>query len=478
LLSSVNSPAVRRVTAFLNAAFVFLAMAGVFIGLNWDRMPSGLGDFLTLRITVKNLLLSVICLIGGGAAFQVFGLTKPALNTPFSEELGRAIKACAVAGVIALLFPLTSHTGAFTEQVVKYLLPTAVLAGLCGRFLSRTCTQRLARTLNGRREIIVIGSGPRAARIYQQAQNSSHRDVHILGFVDSPDAKTATAEVSRKIIGNLEDLEGILMKQPVDEVLIALPAKSCYEQIQTVIRTCERAGVEVKYHSDIFDVSFARPRFEPDGMESVISLKVVHDDARLLVKRGIDIAGALTGLLISGPLMLMIALAIRLTSPGPALFVQERYGLRKRLFRMYKFRTMVIDAEQLQESLESRNEFLGPAFKIRNDPRITPLGRFLRKTSLDELPQFLNVLRGEMSLVGPRPLPRRDVSRFEDAALMRRFSVKPGLTCLWQVNGRSNTDFEYWIEMDLRYIDTWSLSLDWAILAKTFSAVVAGRGAA
>src|SRR5271170_6258415 len=162
-------------------------MAGVFIGLNWDRMPSGLGDFLTLRITVKNLLLSVICLIGGGAAFQVFGLTKPALNTPFSEELGRAIKACAVAGVIALLFPLTSHTGAFTEQVVKYLLPTAVLAGLCGRFLSRTCTQRLARTLNGRREIIVIGSGPRAARIYQQAQNSSHRDVHILGFVDSPD---------------------------------------------------------------------------------------------------------------------------------------------------------------------------------------------------------------------------------------------------------------------------------------------------
>jgi exopolysaccharide biosynthesis polyprenyl glycosylphosphotransferase len=268
------------------------------------------------------------------------------------------------------------------------------------------------------------------------------------------------------------------MRMPVDEVLIALPAKSCYEQIQTAIAVCERGGVEATYCSDIFEAVLAKPRFELYGKSPVVSFKVVQDDYRLAVKRCIDIVGAIVGILTFGPLMLLTALAIKLTSPGPVLFSQERYGLNKRRFRMYKFRTMVVDAESLQAALESQNESVGPAFKIRNDPRITPIGRFLRKTSLDEFPQFFNVLRGEMSLVGPRPLPKRDVSRFDRASLMRRFSVKPGLTCLWQVNGRSNTDFDQWIALDLKYIDEWSLLLDIAILARTFPAVVRGNGAA
>ena len=236
--------------------------------------------------------------------------------------------------------------------------------------------------------------------------------------------------------------------------------------------------MEAKYLlSDIFELSLAKPRLEPEGNASVVSMKVVHDDARMLVKRAIDITGAIAALAVLGPIMLIIALAITLTSPGPALFVQERYGFRKRRFRMFKFRTMVPDAEDLQAGLESQNEVRGPVFKIRNDPRITPLGRFLRKTSLDELPQLLNVLAGEMSLVGPRPLPIRDVSRFNNAALMRRFSVKPGLTCLWQISGRSNTDFDRWITLDLKYIDEWSLGLDLKILIWTFPAVLGGRGA-
>ena len=197
----------------------------------------------------------------------------------------------------------------------------------------------------------------------------------------------------------------------------------------------------------------------------------------MLLKRGIDVIGATAGLILCGPLILLLAAAIRLTSPGPAFFAQERYGYRKRLFRMYKLRTMVACAEQLQVHLEAQNEATGPVFKIRNDPRITPLGRFLRRTSLDELPQFFNVLRGEMSLVGPRPLPQRDVSRFDDASLMRRFSMKPGLTCLWQVTGRSDTSFERWIELDLSYIDNWSLGLDFEILARTLPAVIKGSGA-
>ena len=169
------------------------------------------------------------------------------------------------------------------------------------------------------------------------------------------------------------------------------------------------------------------------------------------------------------PVFLVIAAAIKLSSPGPILFIQERFGLNKRRFRMYKFRTMVVDAEARQTALEGLNEAQGPVFKIKHDPRITPLGRFLRKTSLDELPQLLNVLKGEMSLVGPRPLPNRDVTRFNESWLMRRFSVKPGLTCLWQINGRSNTDFDTWIALDLKYIDEWSFLLDFKILGHDYT---------
>jgi exopolysaccharide biosynthesis polyprenyl glycosylphosphotransferase len=477
MLTTLNNPTVRRVSAFVNAAVVLLALLGVFVAVNWDNMPDGPGGFLAMRFTVKNLLITSIFLIGGAAAFRIFGLTKSSLGVPFRKDAVNVIKACTVASVFAFLFPLTSQTGAFTQRIVLYFLPTAIIACLCGRLVARVFSERIARTMDGRRDLIIVGSGPRAENLYRRVRDSNQQDFRFLGFVDSPNGHVVAAEIRRQMIGTLDELEGILMRQPVDGVLIALPAKSCYSQIQTAIGTCERAGVEAKYLSDIFEVSYARPTFEPGKDGSVVSLKVVHDDARLLVKRAIDIAGALFGLALFGPLMLTIAAAIRLTSPGPALFTQQRFGLRKRRFRMYKFRTMVPDAEKLQAALESQNEVHGPVFKIRNDPRITPIGRFLRKTSLDEFPQFLNVLRGEMSLVGPRPLPERDVSRFDDASLMRRFSVKPGLTCLWQINGRSDTDFERWIALDLRYIDTWSLALDARILLKTIPAVLRGSGA-
>jgi exopolysaccharide biosynthesis polyprenyl glycosylphosphotransferase len=203
----------------------------------------------------------------------------------------------------------------------------------------------------------------------------------------------------------------------------------------------------------------------------------VSDDYRMLVKRALDILGASVALVIFSPVMLLAAVAVRLTSSGPVVFVQERYGLNKRRFKMFKFRTMVQNAEALQSQLEKNNEAQGPVFKIKNDPRVTSIGRFLRKTSIDELPQLFNVLRGEMSLVGPRPLPERDVSRFAESSLLRRFSVKPGLTCLWQISGRSNTQFDNWIRQDLQYIDQWSLGLDIAILLKTVPAVIKGRGA-
>jgi exopolysaccharide biosynthesis polyprenyl glycosylphosphotransferase len=198
----------------------------------------------------------------------------------------------------------------------------------------------------------------------------------------------------------------------------------------------------------------------------------------LLVKRVFDVAVALVLLILLAPLFFVVALAIRLTSAGPIFFVQERVGLNKRPFRVLKFRTMVQDAERQQPALEGRNEVSGPVFKIRNDPRITRIGAWLRRTSVDEIPQLVNVFMGDMSLVGPRPLPVRDYRGFDADWHRRRVSVRPGITCLWQIEGRSSIPFEKWMELDMQYIDTWSLWLDFKVLALTLPAVLSGKGAA
>ncbi|MGH9898657.1 MAG: sugar transferase, partial [Pyrinomonadaceae bacterium] len=272
-------------------------------------------------------------------------------------------------------------------------------------------------------------------------------------------------------------LETIIVDRVVDEVLIALPLHKFQHEIQKVIEVCEKVGVQSRYFYDGFQLSHARPFYEQVEKIGVVTLKMVQDDSRLLVKRGVDLIGSLVGLIFLSPLMGLIAIAIKMTSPGPVIFKQERYGKNRRRFFMYKFRTMVSNAEMLQSQLEDKNEALGPVFKIKDDPRITKIGKILRKTSLDELPQFFNVFLGQMSLVGPRPLPLRDVSKFSEGGLMRRFSVKPGLTCLWQISGRSDIGFDRWIELDLKYIDEWSLGLDIQILAKTVPAVFKGSGA-
>jgi exopolysaccharide biosynthesis polyprenyl glycosylphosphotransferase len=262
----------------------------------------------------------------------------------------------------------------------------------------------------------------------------------------------------------------------VDEVYVALPMRSRYAEIEAALQICERTGVPVKWLSDVFESARGR-RFEMTANGDVVSITDEHDHGRLMMKRLIDVIGAAVGLVVLTPVIAAAALAIKATSRGPVLYVQDRYGLYRRRFQMYKLRTMVEDADGLQGSLEDRNEASGPVFKIKDDPRITPVGRFLRRTSIDEIPQLVNVLRGEMSLVGPRPLPLRDVDRFTEAALVRRFGVRPGLTCLWQISGRSELGFDRWIELDLQYIDEWSLGLDLKIILKTVPAVIMGAGA-
>ncbi len=252
-----------------------------------------------------------------------------------------------------------------------------------------------------------------------------------------------------------------------------------FEQVEYVIRACELEGVEVWLIADFFSTQISRTSLdELVGRPLLIFRTAPEASWQGLVKQAIDFFWSLTLLVLLSPVFLITALAIKLTSPGPVLFRQQRSGLNGAPFTIYKFRTMVTNAEQFKHELEIMNEMTGPVFKVTNDPRVTPIGRFLRKYSLDELPQLYNVLRGEMSLVGPRPLPVDEVRRFDNLAHRRRLSVKPGLTCLWQISGRNQiSDFKEWVRLDLEYIDNWSLALDFKILLFTFPVVLRGTGA-
>jgi exopolysaccharide biosynthesis polyprenyl glycosylphosphotransferase len=235
----------------------------------------------------------------------------------------------------------------------------------------------------------------------------------------------------------------------------------------------------MRFDPAIFDLKIARSRAdELDGNVHITAHSSLTDNWATLVKRIVDVALSSILLFLSSPLLIAAAALIKLTSKGPILFKQQRVGLHRRRFYIYKFRTMVTNAEKLMPSLEELNEAAGPVFKIKNDPRITPLGKWLRRSSIDELPQLFNVLKGDMSLVGPRPLPLRDYEGFNKDWQRRRFSVRPGITCLWQVNGRSNISFDHWMKLDLQYLDEWSLWLDAKILAQTIPAVMKGSGAA
>jgi exopolysaccharide biosynthesis polyprenyl glycosylphosphotransferase len=381
------------------------------------------------------------------------------------------IAAAVTCGGVTLI-PVTWWADSMGPLLVS--LPLMVVGTVVARAALRTAAARTSARTSSR--ILIVGSGPMALDLHRRLSAESGPSYELVGFVDSA-PHIRFGEVAERFVGTLDDLDSLLMHTVVDEVLIALPIKSQYDEVQRVIGVCERAGIQARYSADIFHASLGGLRYRPSGAQPAISVQVAPDDYRLSLKRALDILGSAAGLLMLAPLLIGIALAIKVTSPGPVFFTQERYGWRKRRFRILKFRTMVEDAAALHETLEDRNELGGPVFKIRNDPRVTRLGRILRKTSMDELPQLWNVLRGEMSLVGPRPLAVRDVHRFDESWLMRRFSVVPGMTGLWQVSGRNNVGFADWAALDLEYIDRWSLGLDLRILWRTLPAVVNGVGA-
>ncbi len=460
----------------IDTAIALGVLFGVLIITNLQRMPNGIDEFLAIRVTVKNIMLLGCFTLLWSQIFYFCGVYNSQRTSSYKDEISRIIKACFVGSFFTLLFALTSISGSFALRTVFFFWLVTTVVTVLVRPSIRTFTGYLTSHQSKFRYAIIVGSGPLALKLYREICTNSQVKYEVLGFIDSVRG-IQLKETEARIIGTLDELENILMHHVVDEVFIALPIRSCYAEIQSTIRICEKVGVESKYLSDIFQTSLARPQYERTLQSSMTSMKVAHDDHRIIIKRVIDIVGSSLGLVICLPIMILAAIAIKFTTKGPLFFKQERFGLNKRKFKMYKFRTMVAEAEELQPFFEEKNELVGPVFKIKDDPRVTSVGKFLRIASIDELPQLFNVLLGNMSLVGPRPLPLRDVARFSEAALMRRFSVKPGITCLWQIGGRSNVEFDRWVELDLKYIDEWSLGLDLKILVKTLPAVLKCDGA-
>jgi exopolysaccharide biosynthesis polyprenyl glycosylphosphotransferase len=327
--------------------------------------------------------------------------------------------------------------------------------------------------------MLIVGTNPQALQFAQKIEKNKGLGYHIIGFADNKWKGIGEFQTAGyHLVSDLHNLADFLSHNIVDEVVICLPMKPYSGQSSKIISICQEQGITVRYHLDVFIPELKQSKMEQFENETLIRINSgTMNGFPFLMKQALDFSISLILIIVLSPLFLITALLIKLTSSGPAFFIQERVGLNKRRFGLYKFRTMVADAEQKLSEVKHLNEVCGPVFKIQDDPRITRVGKFLRKTSIDELPQLFNVLKGDMSLVGPRPLPVIDYKGFDQDWHRRRLSVQPGITCLWQIKGRCSIPFEKWMELDLEYIDSWSLWLDFKILAKTIPAVVNGSGA-
>ena len=315
------------------------------------------------------------------------------------------------------------------------------------------------------RRFLLIGTPTEVARLRAELRERMDTGIEVVGELSLGETP-------------VQQLVQMLHEHSVNGVIISA-RHTYFEQIEVAIKACELEGVEAWLVADFFGTQISRARFdELLGYPLLVFRSVPEASWQGVIKQVMDFVGALILLIVLSWLFAIVAILVKLTSPGPVFFRQQRSGLNGAPFTLYKFRTMVSNAEQFKHELAAMNEMSGPVFKVTNDPRVTGFGRFLRKYSLDELPQLYNVFRTEMSLVGPRPLPVDEVKRFDNLAHRRRLSVKPGLTCLWQISGRNQiSDFRDWVRLDLEYIDNWSLWLDLKILIRTVPAVLTGSGA-
>ena len=438
-----------------------------------------LSEFLSIRVKLVNFLAFSVILLVWHAIFSFCGQYQ-------SQRLvsRRAMFTDAtIATTIASIF-LTVLVGVFRIRMITpqflllfWICSSVLVAG--SRVLIRIFLEMVRLRGRNLRYVLILGTNRRALEFARRMEKAPELGYRVLGFVDHDWHESTDPQTQYPLCCGFDELSEYLRRNVVDEVANYLPLRSFYEHSSQIAAVCEQHGIFMRFDHKIFDLKIAQARAEEfDGNAHITAHSSPLDSWPLFLKRILDVTVSFALLVILAPVLAMVAMMVKLTSRGPILFKQERVGRNKRRFFIYKFRTMVPNAEKLLPALEALNEAAGPVFKIRNDPRMTPIGRLLRRTSLDELPQLFNVLKGDMSLVGPRPLPLRDYEGFSEDWQRRRFSVRPGITCLWQVNGRSNVAFDHWMKLDLQYLDEWSIWLDMKILAQTIPAVMKGSGAA
>lgn len=411
-----------------------------FLPLCWPILLSWLGWYQQRWRSVRWTLRTIV------SADILLGLLMAALALLFERELYPR----AQIGFVLALLPATS-------------LAVRGITGIAGQWISS----------RHRAHVLIVGTDRNAVRMRRLLRTTRLGRSAVVGHLRGP-WETQAAPETGAILGDISQLGPILDRQVVDEVIFCSPLEAL-PSLFSAIKLCEEIGVTAQVCAEPLAAHNVPEIVHLQGVPLLTYSPVRHSPELLSIKRGLDVLFAILGIILTGPIMLLCALLIKLTTPGPILFRQRRSGLNGREFAMFKFRTMQADAEARRMAVEHMNEADGPVFKIQEDPRVTALGRFLRRWSLDELPQLFNVLFGDMSIVGPRPPIPAEVAQY-DRWQRRRLSMRPGLTCLWQIKGRHRIGFDEWMNLDLFYIDHWSLKLDFLIICRTVSVVLGGTG--
>jgi len=412
-------------------------------------------------------------------SFRAVGLYHSHRLSTRSAHLRSVFKATSFGTLSLLILATVCRVELFSGRAVPIFWLGTTLAAATSRIVLRIVLGWFRRRGKNLNRVLIVGTNERAIEFAKSINDRPELGYRIAGFADDEWVGTAgLLATGHNMVASLATLRTFLRQNVIHEVAICLPIQSFYREMLEVAEICIEQGIVTRILADLFDTKLAIARTDHFAGCPVLTLGEAGIEGwssvcKILFDR---IVSAILILLLA-PVYVMIALLIKLTSKGPVFFAQTRLGLNKHPFRVYKFRTMVVDAEQRRAGLEALNEVSGPVFKLKCDPRVTRVGRVLRKLSLDELPQLFNVLKGDMSLVGPRPLPLHDCEGFTTTWHLRRFSVRPGISCLWQINGRSKIGFEEWMAMDMKYIDQWSFWLDLKILVKTIPAVFKGEGA-
>ncbi len=437
-------------------------------------------EFINMRVEIHNFIIFLGFILIWFIIFSTFNFYRSKRLSNRIIEIIDILKATVLGTLILWILSFYFKIEIVTFTFILVFFGTVSLLTILCRLTFRIILGIIRKYGRNLRHLLIVGTNERAIKFKQYIETRPELGYHVIGFVDEEwSGLSKFHKTEYPLVTDFKNFLPYIRKHIVDEIVINIPMKSYYDQITDITSICQEQGIIV--HVDLkssYNLKLEQNNSPLEIIDSNYWMTISTSALRnwLLEKRMIDFFIATVLLVINIPLFLIISIMIKFNSKGPIFFKQDRIGLNKRIFKMFKFRTMVADAEKKQSELEDLNEVSGPVFKIKNDPRITTLGKILRNTSIDELPQLINILKGDMSLIGPRPLPIRDYKGFNKDWYRRRFSVRPGITGLWQVSGRNDISFDKWMELDNEYIDNWSLWLDLKIIGKTIPVILKRTG--